>query len=558
MPWPIIAAVRARSVSASGTSGSSARIEPSRPSGSPAGAEVLAADRAALLGRVRARVLGPGRRRALVGVVEARAVARAREQRCGPARTRGRRRCGSGTAGRSPRRARSRPAWSTSTREIRPRITQPRAPVGSPQASLKLLFAVEAVGDVDVGLGGVVRVDRQPDQAAVPEVVRLPAHVDDLLGRRVPDPVEALDGAALLGDEDVAVGREAHRDRLHEPAERGRVGEAGRHGGARRRGRTHDDRDRPCQGGPPGHPSAHAHPTGDRASYFRLVRAPCAARVPIVGGHADEVPPLPAPDGADDRRAARPLRRARRTSRGGQADQRSEDQEGHGRLEAARGRRREGARPRARRRRAAHDDAGRLDRPAPARRQRGDHRRARAEQRADRQRRRRHADRRGPRDQLGRAGGDRRQRRRAGADPAATASPRRRSRTTRSTAARSSTAGCRCATWRARSGRFTWPVGRLEPRTTARRSGCPIDGIDLAGELRAHLAGHGVAAEPRLHRQRHELVERVQGPGVQPPHAARRADADGGPRRPTRSTTPSSAPRASTGTSRRRPTRPRR
>ena len=76
-------------------------------------------------------------------------------------------------------------------------------------------------------------------------------------------------------------------------------------------------------------------------------------------------------------------------------------------------------------------------------------------------------------------------------------------------------------------------------------------------QLRARLADLGVAAGPRLHGERHELVERVQGPGLQPPHAAwprRRRPWPGGdlhvPLRRHR------APRASTGTSRRRPTRP--
>ena len=169
---------------------------PSSPSGSPPVRRSWLRIDAALARRVAARVVGRLRRRPLVGVVEAGAVAarsrRARRRR----RRRARRRCGSGTAGSSPRPAGSGRRVHVDARRSGRRRRSPgrrarrrRAavvPRGAlrPRRRRRRRRAVPGTG-----------VDREPDQAAVPVVVRRGADVGDGLGRRVVEAGEALDEA---------------------------------------------------------------------------------------------------------------------------------------------------------------------------------------------------------------------------------------------------------------------------------------------------------------------------------------------------------------------------
>ena len=85
---------------------------------------------------------------------------------------------------------------------------------------------IVGVERVEVRASREARVDRQAEQAAVPEVVHLRAQVDDGRRRGVADAVEHQDHAALLGHEDLAVRREAHGRRLHEAADHRRLLEA--------------------------------------------------------------------------------------------------------------------------------------------------------------------------------------------------------------------------------------------------------------------------------------------------------------------------------------------
>ena len=103
---------------------------------------------------------------------------------------------------------------------------------------------VVRVEDIDVRAPGrEAGVESESEQSAVPEVVDLPAEVGIQGRRRVAEVLEDLDPAALLGDEDPAVGREADGRRLLQAAQRDRVLEAGRRrGGSRKQplGRVRD------------------------------------------------------------------------------------------------------------------------------------------------------------------------------------------------------------------------------------------------------------------------------------------------------------------------------
>ena len=92
---------------------------------------------------------------------------------------------------------------------------------------------VEGVEDVDPRVRREVRRERETEQSTVPEVVDLRPEVGEHGRRRVRQVVEDLDDAALLGHEDPAVWREAHRRGLGEPGEDDLLLEAGR----QRRGR---------------------------------------------------------------------------------------------------------------------------------------------------------------------------------------------------------------------------------------------------------------------------------------------------------------------------------
>ena len=186
-------------------SGSTRMIVPSSADRVAGGAEVLAAQRAALGGRRRLRAAdAAGRvaarverdaRLAVVDEVEARAVAAADVERAVRRRTRGRRSSGSGTAGTSPRSApaRRRPSRCRSpcSRDSRPLTTQPsvgragrrraRSSLpGVPQrGAVPPIGGVVGVEDVDVRRRREVRVERQAEQAAVPVVVHLRPQVGE-------------------------------------------------------------------------------------------------------------------------------------------------------------------------------------------------------------------------------------------------------------------------------------------------------------------------------------------------------------------------------------------
>ncbi len=80
--------------------------------------------------------------------------------------------------------------------------------------------AVVGVLHVDVGLLGKARIERETEQAAVPEVVHLRAEVDEDLRRGVQQVAIDEDLATLLGDEDAAVVGEMDAGRLG-PVRRG-------------------------------------------------------------------------------------------------------------------------------------------------------------------------------------------------------------------------------------------------------------------------------------------------------------------------------------------------
>ncbi len=81
-------------------------------------------------------------------------------------------------------------------------------------------LVVVRVEDVDVRALREVRIERHPQKAAIPEVVDVRREVREGRRSRVGEAVEDLDRAALLGDEDPAVGRKAHHRRVRQPAER--------------------------------------------------------------------------------------------------------------------------------------------------------------------------------------------------------------------------------------------------------------------------------------------------------------------------------------------------
>ena len=82
---------------------------------------------------------------------------------------------------------------------------------GSVSPQLRLVVRVQ---DVDVTGRGL---DRQPEQAAVPEVLDLGAEVGEHRRRRVVDAVERVDDARLRGHEHAAVRREPHTVGLPSP-----------------------------------------------------------------------------------------------------------------------------------------------------------------------------------------------------------------------------------------------------------------------------------------------------------------------------------------------------
>ena len=78
---------------------------------------------------------------------------------------------------------------------------------------------VVGVEDVDVRCRREVRVERQPEQAAIPVVVDLRSEIGEGRGFGVVEPVEYFDHAALLGDEDAPVAREPERGRVVQAAD---------------------------------------------------------------------------------------------------------------------------------------------------------------------------------------------------------------------------------------------------------------------------------------------------------------------------------------------------
>src|SRR5256885_1799415 len=75
-----------------------------------------------------------------------------------------------------------------------------------------------------------VRIEGEPEQATVPVVVHLRAQVREDSGSRTAQVVEDLDDAALLGDEDASVGREAHGGGSRQTAEDDLILDPGRQG----------------------------------------------------------------------------------------------------------------------------------------------------------------------------------------------------------------------------------------------------------------------------------------------------------------------------------------
>ena len=229
------------------------RAPSSRSGPAPAGRhrpDVLAAERAALVGGVVARVhRGRGAREgaaglAVVGEVEARAVAAAHVQGAiGPERHGADRVAREllapvvdqdlfGPALTSPL------AWN---RDSRPLTTHPSVVgpggVGQPsfqRGALPPIGRVVRVQDVDVRVGREVGGERHAQQAAVPVVVDLALEVGERDRGRVGQAVEDLDRPALLGDEDPAVLRELDDRRVDEPAQDGLVLEACRDRGGQR------------------------------------------------------------------------------------------------------------------------------------------------------------------------------------------------------------------------------------------------------------------------------------------------------------------------------------
>ena len=89
-----------------------------------------------------------------------------------------------------------------------------RLPGGTPTWCGTTDCRVERVRDVHVGTGRELRVDRESEQPAVPEVEDLGPEVGEDRRRRVREAVEHLDEPALLGDEYATVGRERERRRV--------------------------------------------------------------------------------------------------------------------------------------------------------------------------------------------------------------------------------------------------------------------------------------------------------------------------------------------------------
>jgi hypothetical protein len=75
-----------------------------------------------------------------------------------------------------------------------------------------------------------LRVQREPQQAAVPEIVDLRSQIREHGRSGIPETVENFDDPAFLGDENPAVGRERGLGRCGQPADHGGVGEPGGHG----------------------------------------------------------------------------------------------------------------------------------------------------------------------------------------------------------------------------------------------------------------------------------------------------------------------------------------
>jgi hypothetical protein len=93
---------------------------------------------------------------------------------------------------------------------------------------------VERVEDVDVrSARRELRVQRKPEQPAVPEVVHLGRQVREQRRRGVAETVEDLDPAALLSDEDAPVRGELDRRWVGQSRDRHGLLEAGRQGDAR-------------------------------------------------------------------------------------------------------------------------------------------------------------------------------------------------------------------------------------------------------------------------------------------------------------------------------------
>jgi hypothetical protein len=78
---------------------------------------------------------------------------------------------------------------------------------------------ISRVEQVHVAVGGEARVERHPQQAAIPEVVHVVADVEHLCRGAVERALVGEHPAVLLRDEDAAVSGEPHCRRRHKAAE---------------------------------------------------------------------------------------------------------------------------------------------------------------------------------------------------------------------------------------------------------------------------------------------------------------------------------------------------
>ena len=151
--------------------------------------------------------------------------------------------------------------------------------------------SVVGVQDVDVGPRRELRVQRQPEQPAIPIVVDLRAQVRERRARRVVHGAKHLDDTILLRDKDAAIGAKADRRRIVQPRQHRSVLKPVRQHGRRRRRRRktgendhHNRHDDPAQGSTTRRiGAAHTKVTSAHTAVFCLPRSVslALARLPM-------------------------------------------------------------------------------------------------------------------------------------------------------------------------------------------------------------------------------------------------------------------------------------